>query len=275
MLLTYKSEGILVDCGEGTQRQMKIAGIPLTKVTKILITHWHGDHVLGLPGLIQSLGASEYHKTLEIYGPLGTRKHLSSLLGGIEFDFRIKVKVVEVEKGLFFENKDFTLECLPLVHRVRCVAYAFVEQPRRKIHMDKVKQLGIPEGPLVGELQDGHTIVWKGKKVVPEDVSSVVKGRKIAFILDTLLTDNCFRIAQDADALVCESSYARDLKDKAQEYKHLTAEDAGLIASKANVKKLVLCHFSARYKNTLQIEEDARTMFDNVVCANDFMRLTL
>lgn len=275
IFLNYKAEGILFDCGEGTQRQMKIAGIPFSKITKLLITHWHGDHVLGIPGLIQSMGGSDYQGTLEIYAPKGCKKHFEHMLQGIVFDFRINVKFMEVTKKAFFKGNDFNLEALPLDHKIPCLGYSFIENEKRKIDMIKAKKMGIPEGPLIGEIQEGKSINFKGKKIDPDEISSVVKGKKITFITDTTVCKNAYELAKDSDLLICESSYASNLKAKALEYKHLTAHDAALIASKSNAKKLVLTHFSARYKNTLEIEEDARTLFDNIICANDFTRINL
>lgn len=275
IFFSYKTEGILFDCGEGTQRQMKLAGIPFSKITRVLITHWHGDHVLGLPGLIQSMGGSDYRGTLEIYAPKGCKKLFEHMLQGIVFDFRIKVEFIEITKKVFFKDNEFSLEALPLDHKIPCLGYSFVENEKRKIDMTRAKKLGIPEGPLIGELQEGKSIMLKEKRINPDDVSSVIKGKKITFITDTTVCKNAYELANDSDLLICESSYASKLKDKALEYKHLTAHDAALIASKSNVKKLVLTHFSARYKNTLEIEEDARTLFDNIICANDFTRINL
>jgi len=275
IFISYKTEGLLFDCGEGTQRQMKLAGIPITKITKLLITHWHGDHILGLLGIIQTLGASNYEGTLEIYSPKGTRKLFENMCNGIVFDFRINCKFIELESGQFFEGKDFSLSCLPLDHKIPCIGYAFQELDKRKMDVAKLKKLGIPEGPLVGELQRNKTIEWKNKKVQPDDVSVVIKGRKVVFMTDTVLTDNCYKLAKDADVLISESSFASNLQEKAREYKHLTAKDAAMVASKSNVKKLYLTHFSARYKNTLEVEEDARTYFDNVFCAKDLMKVNL
>jgi len=273
--LSYKDEGILFDCGEGTQRQMAIAGIKPTKITKILLSHWHGDHVLGLAGLIQTMGAMEYAGKLEIYGPKGTLKHFKGLFDAYVFDLRINIDVKEVEAGVFFENNEFRLEALPLSHRTPCVAFAFVEKEKRKINMVEAKKLGLSEGPLIGQLQEGKSVVHEGKKITPDMISTVVKGRKLAFVTDTVLVKNCAEIAKDADLLVCEASYTSELQDKAAEYKHLTALEAGQIASRANVKKLVMTHFSARYKNTIELEKDARTAFDNVLAAKDFMKVNM
>ncbi len=274
VFLQFKSDGILFDCGEGTQRQMRLAGIPLSKVTKICISHWHGDHVLGLPGLLLTIASLELSRAVEIYGPRGSKRAFQALFGGIEFETKFNIRIHEVHEGVFFENDDYRMESLPMKHPVPCVAFSFVEKDRRRIKVDYVKKLGIPEGPLLGKLQRGQNIEFKGKKVSVDDATNLVKGKKIVFMTDTLINENCFKLASDADILIIDSTYSSKLKDKASEHGHLTALEAAQIASRAGVKKLVLTHFSARYKNTLELEEDARTAFDNVIAAHDFMRIT-
>ena len=274
MFLQFKSDGVLFDCGEGTQRQMKIAGIPLSKVTKICISHWHGDHILGLPGLLLTIASMELSKSVEIYGPRGSKHAFQALFGGIEFEAKFNINITEVHEGKFFEDDDFILESMPMKHPVPCVGFAFLEKDRRRIKVDYVKKLGIPEGPLLGKLQRGENIEFKGKKVSADDATTLIKGRKIVFMTDTMPNDNCQKLAANADILIIDSTYSSKLKDKAVEHGHLTALEAAQIASRSGVKKLVLTHFSARYKNTLEIEEDARTAFDNVVCAYDFMKIT-
>ena len=275
VFLSYKSEGMLFDCGEGTQRQLKIAGIKPTKVTKILISHWHGDHVLGVPGLMQTLGASEYNKTLEIYGPQGTKEHIKAMFEAFVFDRPFEIKVKEVLSGTFFQNKDFELSALPLKHGIPTLGYAFIEKDKRKIDVKAVKRIGIPEGPLLGRLQAGESIMFKGKKIGPAKTTITVKGRKIAFISDTVPCTNCYKIAQDADLLICEAAYSSALEEKARQYKHMTAKEAALVASRSNVKQIILTHFSARYKNTHELQEDAQSVFQNVQCAKDFMKVNL
>ncbi len=273
--ITFKNEGILVDCGEGTQRQMRIAGIKPTKVTKILISHWHGDHVLGLPGLIQTIGANEYSGTLQIYGPRGTKKFIELVQKTFVGHEGVKFIVKEIESGVFFDGPDFKLECLPLVHSIPCLGFNFIEKDRRRIKVATVKTLGIPQGPLLGKLQRGNSVIFKGKKIMPGDVTYIVKGKKISFICDTLVCNNCYTLAKNADVLVSESVYTSKHEDKAREYKHLTAKQAALIANKAGAKKLILTHFSQRYKNTQEIEEDAKDYFSNVVCAYDLMKIKI
>lgn len=273
VFLKFKGEGILFDCGEGTQRQMRIAGLSLADVTKICISHWHGDHVLGLPGLLLTIGSLNLNRAIDIYGPRGSKRAFQRMFGGMEFEVKFNIRVHEVHEGVFVDREDFRLECLPMKHPVPCIGFAFVEKDRRRIKVDVIKKLGIPEGPLLGDLQRGKAIEYKGKKVTPQDATVIVKGRKVAVITDTLMTENCVKLAANADVLVCDSTYTSKLKEKAEEHGHLTALEAAQIASRAGVKKLVLTHFSARYKDTIELEEDARTAFDKVVSAYDFMKL--
>jgi len=214
-------------------------------------------------------------KTIDIFGPRGSKKAFQALFGGIEFETKFKIRITDVHEGKFFENDDFMLESMPMKHPVPCVGFAFVEKDRRRIKVDYVKKLGIPDGPLLGELQRGKNIEFKGKKVLADDATTTIKGKKIALLTDTLPTENCLKLASNADILIADSTYSSNLKDKAAEWGHLTALEAAQIASQAGVKKLVLTHFSARYKNTSEVEEDARTAFDNVVAAFDFMKITL
>ncbi|MBS3106634.1 ribonuclease Z [Candidatus Woesearchaeota archaeon] len=275
IFISYDTHGILVDCGEGTQRQFKFAGIPLTKITKILITHWHSDHTLGLPGLLQSLSASEYGRTLEIYGPKGIKERLEHMYRAFLMDRLIEMKITEIKEGTFFENGEFKLEAKLLDHGIPCYAYAFVEKDKRRIDMARVKKLGMKEGPLLGKLQRGETVEVKGKKISPDDVSSVQEGKKVAIISDTLLCDSCYEIAQDADLLISESTYSAAMEEKAEGYNHMTSKQAALVASKSNVKRLILTHFSARYKSTLELNDDARDYFENTECAFDLMKVKL
>lgn len=275
VFISYGSEGVLIDCGEGTQRQFKLAGIKITKVTKILISHWHGDHVLGLPGLIQTLGASEYNKILEIYGPPGTKKRIKGMFNVFIFDKNIQIKIREIKTKKFYDGKYFYLEAFELNHGIKCFGFNFIEKDHRRINIKKTKVLGIPEGPLLGKLQDNKTITFKGKKITPEETTYLVKGKKITLISDTAECKNCYDLAKDADLLICEATYDNNLEEKASGYKHLTATQAAKIASMSGVKKLVLTHLSARYKDSEYIEEEAKQVFPNTKVAHDFMKVKL
>jgi ribonuclease Z len=273
ILISYGSEGILVDCGEGTQRQLKIAGVKLSKITKILISHWHGDHVFGLPGLIQSMGASGYENTLKIYGPKGTKKIMEKMFDVFVCDRRINLEVEDVKSGKFFENDEVVLESELLEHNIETLGYNIIEKDRRKINLDYVKKLGIPEGPLLGKLQDGKSITWQDKKVDVEKATNTIKGKKITVISDTVPCKGADLLAKDSDLLICEATYASNLEEKGMEYGHMTAKQAAQLAGRSNAKQLVLTHFSARYKSSHELEEDARDYFDNVICGKDFLRI--
>ncbi|MCM2324967.1 MAG: ribonuclease Z [Candidatus Woesearchaeota archaeon] len=274
IFLFHDGEGILVDCGEGIQRQMKIADIKPTKVSIILITHWHGDHVLGLPGLLQTMNSNEYDKKLQIFGPRGTQKHFEDMFNAFSFKIEFEHSITEIS-NVDLDFKVFGVEAKELEHGVPCLGYSIKEHDKRRIKPAAVKKLGIPDGPLLGELQAGRNIEWKGKKVTIEDATFVVKGKKVAVVLDTILCNNVNALSKDADMLICEASYTSDLEKKAEEYKHMTAKQAGLVASNNNVKELILTHLSQRYKSPEETLQDAKLVFENVRVAFDFMKVKI
>ncbi|MEM4260002.1 MAG: ribonuclease Z [Candidatus Woesearchaeota archaeon] len=280
IFISCNTEGILIDCGEGTQRQMNIANIKRNKITRILISHWHGDHVSGLIGLIQTLGNIEGYNELNIYGPLGTKEKMSHLLQTCYFDLRIKINIFElnpkketVEK--FFENQDLFIEAAMLDHGIPCVGYSIIEKSVRKMLKDKLKKFGLSTGPIVGKLQRGETVTVKEKIIKPDDVSKLTMQKKITFILDTKVCNGAMALAKDADILVSEAVYASKLEEKAEEYSHMTAKQAAFMAHNANVKKLILTHISQRYKTSEEVLEDAKNIFENSEVAFDFMKVKL
>ena len=280
IFLRYKNEGILLDCGEGTQRQMNIAEINRNSVTKILVSHWHGDHVSGIVGLLQTMANKEANPTVDIYGPKGTEEHVKHMIKMVIFDIQINLIVHELnpkkdEILSVLETEDYIIECAALEHKVPCIGYSFIEKDKLNIDPAKMKKLGIKEGPHLRKLKEGIAIKYKGNDVTPEDVTYLVPGKKITYVADTGVCENCTRLAQDADLLISESVYATAMQDKAEEYRHLTAKDAAMIASHADVKKLVLTHFSQRYKTVEEIEENAKMIFPNTTCAYDFMKLKI
>ena len=269
ILISYNSEGILIDCAEGTQKQLRLAGISPTKVTKLLITHWHGDHVLGIPGLIQSLGASNYTKKLEIYGPKGSKNFFKNMMSGLVFKSRINYELYEIDEGKFFENRDFYLECNEVKHSIDCLSYSLIEKDKLKINIDYTKKFGLIQHPLLGELQKGKDIIYNGKKIKVKDATIVKKGKKICFILDTYYDKKLIKIAKDSDLLISESTWLE--KDKLIDKEHLSAKDAGLLAKRAKVKKLILTHFSQRYKNLDEVLKECKKEFKQVEAAKDLM----
>lgn len=276
-LIQYKDENILIDCGEGTQRQFRIAGLNPCKLTKLLITHWHGDHVLGLGGLLQTLMLNGYNRTLQIYGPKGT-KEMVGLYASMfvsKGDY-FKINVQEITEGKFDENDEFFLRAENMDHETPTLAYSFVIKEKNRIDKKKLMKLKIPNGPLIGELAHGKSIEFKGKKIHGKDLVYKEEQRKITIIMDTKVNANCVKIAKDSDILVSESTYSAGEKDLAEEHFHLTSEQAAEIAKKADVKKLVLMHLSQRYEhNPAMILNEARKVFKNTIVAEDFMKIEL
>lgn len=280
LFLKQGTEGILVDCGEGTQRQFKLFGETATKITKILISHWHGDHVLGLPGLLQTLSASEYatkEKPLEIYGPEGLKKHITQTLKAFPFDNKLNFKIKEVKKGkeIIVKNEELEITAYSLEHSIPCLGFHIKETDKRRIDVEKVKKLGIPQGPLLGKLQQNKPILFQGKHISPKETTYVVEGKVIGIITDTGQCKNCLEIAEEVDYLICEATFMEKEVEKAEKYKHLTIKQAALIAHTANAKKLILNHFSQRYKITAEQEQEARDIFPNVLLAYDGLKITI
>lgn len=273
VLLTYKDEAMLFDCGEGTQRQLRIAKISPSKITRIFISHWHGDHILGLPGLIQTMGACDYKGVLEIYGPKGTNDFVSKILGSFVLETKVEIKSIEIEGGRFLETENFYAEALPARHSTPCLAYALVEKDRRKINMAYLKKLGVKSGPILKDLQAGKGIEWKGKKINVDDATFLVKGKKMAYVMDTKPCDNLAKIAKDADLLICEATLLDELREKADFACHMTSVQAAELAKLANAKKLVMTHFSQRYKSVADFKKEAKAIFPNSECAKDFLKV--
>jgi len=274
----YHGEGMLFDCGEGTQRQMNIAGINRNKVSRIFISHWHGDHVSGIIGLLQTVGNQKDNqgKTIHIFGPKETKLRMKHLLQTAIFDLKIELDIKEFDPKRITtvcETDRYLVKCAPMDHSIPCIGYVFIEKDRRRINTAYLHKLRIPEGPHLQKLADGKPITYKGVKVDVKKATYLVKGRRFAVIPDTSITPVAAQLAMDAEVMVIESTYCSEHEDRAEKHKHLTAKQAALIASEANVKKLILTHFSQRYDDTSHIEEEARTYFQNVVCAHDFMKI--
>lgn len=271
MLLQYKAENILVDCGEGTQRQFRKAHLNPCKITKILISHWHADHVLGLPGLFQTLMLNGYNRKLEVYGPRGTKEKMR-----VYFDLFIRkgekldLEVHEVSDKVFFENNDFYIESTKANHDCPAVAYSFNVKEKNRIDKEKLAKLKIPNSPLIGELVKGKIVEINGKKIDGKKLMYKEPARKITFVMDTRYDENLVKLAKGADILVSESTYSASEEDIAKDYGHLTSVDAAKIAKKAKVKGLILIHLSQRYSTIPEvILKEAKEVFEDVIVPED------
>lgn len=269
ILLTYNGENILVDCGEGTQRQFRKARLNPCKITRILLTHKHADHTLGLLGLLKTMDLTGYNKTLYIYGPPGIKQFIENMFRVFGKVDNYKIEVKEVS-GKFFENDDFYLEAESMTHGVPCVAYSFVKKGQRRIDKEKLRKSGLPHGPLLQKLKEGKDISHEGKKHKAKDLTFVENGKKISFVLDTSTNSKVAKFVKGADVLVSEASFSEELEDKAREFQHLTSKQAGEIAKKSKAKRLIVTHISQRFeRNQKQILEEVRKVFKNAELVKD------
>ncbi|MBR9683448.1 ribonuclease Z [Candidatus Woesearchaeota archaeon] len=270
-LLRYKNENILFDCGENIQRQLRHLNIKLTKITRIFISHWHGDHTLGLAGLMYSMASDQFAKKLFIYGPKGTKKNLAYLFKAFTNDTPIEHEVMEIDPKTktVLDFAEFTIEVRPLDHRTPTLGYSFMEKDRLRIKPQYIKKI---PGILLGKLQKNKTVTYKNKKITPQEAAYSIKGKKITILMDTRPCNNYLKLSQNADLLISEATFLHEHQEKAEKYYHMTAKEAGLLANQAEVKKLVLLHFSPRYKDISKFREEVKTVFQNVVCAEDFMK---
>lgn len=273
VLLQYKNENILVDCGEGTQRQFRKAKINPCKLTRILITHWHGDHILGLPGLLQTLALNNYNRTLHIYIPKGTSRFIDLIFRLFVFQGKIKYEIHECESEKILETSDFFIEAEKMSHGAPCLAYSFTEKDKIRINKEKLEKLKI-QGKIISELQKGKNIEWQGKKIKAKELIYKQPGKKITIIMDTSINTNMLKIAKNSDLLICESTYTNKEADLAKEYKHLTAKQSAETAKKSKSGKLILTHISQRYDNKEKfILQEARKIFKNTDIAEDLMKV--
>ena len=275
VLLTHEGENILIDCGEGTQRQFRKARLNPCKITRLFITHWHGDHVLGIPALLQTLSSSGYNKTLHIYGPKETKQRINAMLNMFLYHGGVKLEIHEIGEGkIDLGNLEAT--AYKMTHaKTNCLSYSIEEKEKIRINKKKMQKLGLKR-PIVGELQKGKDVKFNGKIIKSKDLTYLQKGKKLAFIWDTSPNLNCIKAAKNADFLATECNFLEQDKAKAKEYGHLTAAQAATIAKKAKAKVLYLTHISQRYeKDESVITKEARKIFKNTHLASDLLKITI
>jgi len=267
------SEVLLFDCGEGTQRQFQRSNLSYMQISRIFITHFHGDHFLGLPGLIQTMQLNDREKPLHIYGPKGMVKLMQQLLSLGFFKPGYKIIAYEVADGDVLDFPDYVIKIIDVKHGIPAVAYSFEEKMRPgRFNKPKALKLGIPEGPFFSKLQHGKTITLKdGRRITPDMVLGPSrKGRKIVISGDTRPFDKMVEFSKNADVLIHDATFDSSMKDVAGDYGHATAFQAAEIAKKADVNELFLTHISPRYLDKNVLENDARKIFKNSFVAKDF-----
>lgn len=264
----------LIDCGEGTQRQILRSGIGFKRLNRILLTHAHLDHILGLGGLISTFVHWENIDEIEIWGGKATLDRVQALLYGVVLDYErlpIQIHLIDLQPGVIFDTKEFTLEAFPVTHRGSGnFGFIFQQKTHRPFLADAAQALGVPAGPERSQLVRGEAITLAdGRVITPEMVlGEALPGVKLVHVGDTGRTDNLRQYTADADALVIEATFLHEDADTAQAFGHLTARRAAELAAASGVKTLILTHLSRRYRERAIIEE-ARAVFPNTYVARD------
>ncbi|EOH89879.1 ribonuclease Z [Enterococcus villorum] len=275
-LLDERNEVWLFDCGEGTQMQILRTNIRPRKIEKIFITHLHGDHIFGLPGLLSSRSFQGGNTPLEIYGPKGIETFIKTSLAVSQTRLGYQLKFIELnEEQPIFKDQDFSVYTKKLDHGIDSFGFRVVEHDHKgELQVEKLRELNIPAGPLYGKLKNGATIqledctVIDGKKFVGPDK----KGRIVTILGDTRKTNNSVVLAKNSDVLVHESTFNKNEAKMAKDYFHSTTYQAAEVAKEAGTKQLLLTHISARYlgKTALELEEEAKEIFPNTKIMKDF-----
>ena len=271
-------EIILFDCGEGTQRQIQRSELSYMQIKSIFISHFHGDHFLGLPGLIQTMQLNDRKDPLLIYGPKGMSRLVETIKNLGYFKPAYEIRGVDVDEGDKVRFEGYEVRPFRVNHNVPTLGFVLEEDERPgRFNKEKALELGVPEGPLFGKLQRGESVKLKdGKIITPDMVLGPPRpGRKIVYSGDTRPTEKVVEYAKNADLLIHDSTFLSNLEDVALEYAHSTARQAAEIAKKANVERLVLTHISPRYMRDDDLEREAKEIFENSIVARDFMKLEI
>ena len=277
--LSQRAEFWLFDCGEGTQHQFLRSDLRISQLRRIFVTHMHGDHIFGLMGLLASCGLSGNPDRIDIYGPKPLQDYLQACSHCSQTRFAYPVQVHAVRPGLVYEDADYRVECDLLEHRVPAFGYRVVEKDRPG-HFDvaKAKALGIPSGPIYGRLKAGEAVTLAdGRRIQGADLCGPPRsGRKFAYCTDTIYCEASVQLAQNADVLIHEATFAHGDAEMAFQRLHSTSTMAAQVALGAGVKQLIMTHFSPRYApgNAVTIEDllqEAQAIFPNTMLAYDFL----
>jgi ribonuclease Z len=274
LAIQREGEVLLFDCGEGNQRQMMRYGVGFT-FKEIFFTHYHADHMLGVTGLLRTLGLQDRTAPVSLYGPRGAQRILGAAVNlGIERN-KFPVEIIEIRPGDRLAKDEYDIVVFETEHRADTVGYALVEHQRLgRFNPDQARALGIPEGQLWGQLHQGKTVTLPdGRTIGPTDlVGAPRRGRRLVYTGDTRPHLRVIEAAREADLLVHEATFAGDEAERAQETGHSTAAEAAKVAHDAGVRRLVLTHISSRYNlDASELLAEAKAVFPETVIARDGM----
>ncbi|MCB1113937.1 MAG: ribonuclease Z [Chlamydiia bacterium] len=268
-VVRWNDEGFLFDPGEGTQRQFILANLAPTTVTRIFVSHFHGDHCLGLGSFLMRLNLDKVTTPIHCYYPASGKRFFDRLRFGTIYHDRLNIIEHPVyEDGLVHDDGNFKIEAAFLDHGVDNVGWRVTEKSTRKFDPKLLIEAGV-KGPMVSELQNKGVLEVEGKEVTLDEVSSIRPGDVLAVVIDTRVCPQAVELAKGARLLLSESTYLETEKELARKHHHMTALEAAEIAKKAGVKELVLTHFSARYLHVKDFEKEARQVFPNAHAASD------
>jgi len=275
VVVKRENEVLMFDCGEGTQKQMILSRIGFNKKMMIFITHMHGDHVLGLPGMLQSMSLLGRSKELNVYGPQGIKDFIESVNRTVQSQLVFPLQVHEIGPGRVLNEPGYEIKAIRASHVIPCLSYGLVERPKPgRFYPGKAKALGVPKGPLWKKLQLGQDVKIGGRIVKSSNVvGSARPGAKLVYAVDTRPCSTVRRLAASTDLLIHDGSFDDSMKDKAREYGHSTASEAANLAKQANVKQLILTHISAMYTDPNVLLREARKIYRRTLIAKDLMAI--
>ncbi|MCL4343349.1 MAG: ribonuclease Z [Nitrososphaerota archaeon] len=277
-IIVSTSEGqLMFDCGEGSQRQMLYAGLNPMKLKAVFITHMHFDHVMGLVGLMMTMGLLNRTEPLTVVGPRGLGKMIDFFERELYMNHKYELIFRSAEPGTVYEMGEVRVEAERAVHSTESYSYKVVQtKKKRKFHLEKARELGIPQGPLWGRLQVGETVEFNGRTIRPDEVCEPpAKPVSIGISGDTAYDDSLVRFFTGVNLLIYESTFSSELQDRAREMLHSTSTDAARVALKSGAGYLVIYHFSERYRDVKLLESEARAVFEKTTAARDFMKVEI